>query len=288
MSHIGWRLVEVASRALEPDERDAVGGDLAESGETAGQALGSVLSLVVRRQAELWKDWRSWLVLTLLIIPLGTLLAIASRIAAGQNATYMWLYLNNWDWSLLRYAEFWYELRDSVALLFVRCLSLACWSWTAGFVLGFVSRRLILANTFLFCFVLLVGEVVVAPRFLAYFVRVIQPPYQNDPITTLAFYRSAFPVLVQIVLVAAPCIWAMRQGAGLGSLPPLRRTAVWVAAVVTLLELLIRQPGVGFLLGTYRHPEFWRQVRVFQFIAYWPAVYLLGKTIGQRWHRIHI
>src|SRR5205823_12219606 len=45
-----------------PDERVAVRGDFAESGETGGQALHDVLGLVVRRQAALWQGWRPWLV----------------------------------------------------------------------------------------------------------------------------------------------------------------------------------------------------------------------------------
>jgi hypothetical protein len=34
-----WRLVDLVSRMLEPDERDAVRGDFAESRETGGQAF---------------------------------------------------------------------------------------------------------------------------------------------------------------------------------------------------------------------------------------------------------
>jgi hypothetical protein len=49
MTRICWSLVEILSRMLEPDERDAVRGDLAESRETGGQALRDVLGLVARR-----------------------------------------------------------------------------------------------------------------------------------------------------------------------------------------------------------------------------------------------
>ncbi|MBZ5634636.1 MAG: hypothetical protein LAO55_16045 [Acidobacteriia bacterium] len=59
------------SRMLEPDEREASRGDLAESGEHGGQALLGLVGLVVRRQAALWKDWRPWLALVGLVIPLG-------------------------------------------------------------------------------------------------------------------------------------------------------------------------------------------------------------------------
>ena len=101
MNRICWWLVDVVSRMLEPGERDVVRGDFAESGESGGRALRDVLGLVVRRQAALWKDWRPWLALVGLIVPLAMLLSIVSRITAGQSATYIWLYANNWDWALL-------------------------------------------------------------------------------------------------------------------------------------------------------------------------------------------
>ena len=47
-----WRLVNIVARILHPDERDAVCGDLVESGATGGQALRDVFGLVIRRQAE--------------------------------------------------------------------------------------------------------------------------------------------------------------------------------------------------------------------------------------------
>ncbi len=68
---------------LEPDEREAVRGDFAESGETSGQALRNVLGLVLRRQAALWKDWRPWLALVGLVAPLGVLLSLVARREAG-------------------------------------------------------------------------------------------------------------------------------------------------------------------------------------------------------------
>src|SRR6185503_6548406 len=123
MIRICWWLVDIVSRALEPNEQDAVRGDFAESGESSGQALRDVLGLVVRRQAALWNDWRPWLVLVGLIVPLGMLLSIVSRSTANMNATYVWLYANNWDWALLKNAGFWYTFADSATLVFGRCLT---------------------------------------------------------------------------------------------------------------------------------------------------------------------
>src|SRR6266849_1899138 len=58
MTRVCWRLVDISSRILDPSEREAVRGDLVESGETSSQALREVLGLVVRRQAALWTHCR--------------------------------------------------------------------------------------------------------------------------------------------------------------------------------------------------------------------------------------
>lgn len=71
MTQIRSLFVDLASHLLAHDERDAVLGDLAESGETAGQVIRSLLGLIVRKQAELLRDWRPWLVLVSLGIPFG-------------------------------------------------------------------------------------------------------------------------------------------------------------------------------------------------------------------------
>lgn len=50
---IAWWLVDVASRLLEPNEREVVRGDLAEAGDGAWRGLADVLGLVMLRRATL-------------------------------------------------------------------------------------------------------------------------------------------------------------------------------------------------------------------------------------------
>lgn len=285
------RLVDIASRLLEPAERDVVLGDFAESGESGGRALCGVLGLVVRRQAALWKDWRPWVVLVGLIAPLGMLLSIISRLTAQQNATYIWLYANNWDWALLRYAEFWYEFAASAAFVIVRCLTLVCWSWTAGFVLGFVSRRIVQAYGAALCLIL-TGGLFGAPRYLAYFFQYnIHRPISSDthdPVSGLLFYRVMLPLIVQALLVAVPSLVGMRQGVNAGRFTRLVRIVLWTAAIGTLLLLLVQEPGFVFFLRAFWLRRIWQvwQIRWLQFLVYWPVVYFLARAIRQRWqHR---
>lgn len=61
MSGPCWWLAERVSRLLELKERDAVWGDITESGESGFRALSGLLGLVARRQAALWMDLRPWI-----------------------------------------------------------------------------------------------------------------------------------------------------------------------------------------------------------------------------------
>jgi len=284
MTRICWRMVDIVSRALEPAERDAVRGDLAESGEPAGEALRDLLGLVVRRQAALWKDWRPWVALVSLIIPLGMMLSIVSKFTANQSATYVWLYANNWDWALLKDAGFWREFANSVTFVLANCITLVCWAWTAGFVLGSMSRKIVPVYGLLFCLMLVFGALLVAPRYFAYLVQYIDRPVspdEGDPVFALAFYRVMFPLMVQAVLVAVPSLLGMCQGAGVRRIRRPFHTLLWVAATCALVLLLIEEPGFGIFLRAQWLQRI-RQGRVLQPIVYWPVVYLVGNAIRRR------
>jgi hypothetical protein len=71
-----WWLVDNLSRMLDASEREAVRGDLMESGESAGPAAWNVLGLVMRRQIVLWKGWQPWLALVCFVVPLGMLISL--------------------------------------------------------------------------------------------------------------------------------------------------------------------------------------------------------------------
>lgn len=288
MTRVCWRLAEFASQALLPEERDAVLGDFAESGETGSQALLGVLDLVARRQTALWKGWRPWLVLVGLVVPLAWVLSLNSRSAASANAVYFWSYLSNWDWSLLKYIGFWYILRDSVLAVLMQSVVLVCWSWSAGFLLGSVSRRIMPANGVLFCLFSLVGQVLCVSPYLAYGYRQFggRPlPDPHAPISALLFYREVFPVVVQAVLVILPVLWAMRRGAtDLKRLPASLRILVLAVASLTAIIMTIREPGVGFFIDPYAQRAIFRNLprHMWQFLVYWPIAYLLVSAVVHR------
>jgi hypothetical protein len=291
-----WWLVNTISRMLESDEREVVLGDIAESKEPCSQALCDVLGLVVRRQATLSAGWRPWLTLASLILPLGMLLSVASRTASDRSAVYIWLYANNWDWALLSNPGFWRLLAETIVLLFIWYLTLACWAWTAGFVLGSVSRGMIQINGVLLCLMLLFGELVGAPRYFAYcedhlhrtFGVPAMPDY-NAAVFDVTFYRAMFPLIVQTVLVALPALWGMRQGAGVVRLGLRFRVALWTAAFATLAAMVMQERGLWLFLS--RHianahlhlgPGTDWAMRLLQFEVFWPVMYLVANTIGRR------
>jgi hypothetical protein len=293
ISRLLWWLVNSSAQLLESGEREAVRGDLAESGETGSQALRHVVGLVIRRQVSIWMDWRSWLTLVGLVVPLGLLLSVISRRMASTSAVYIWMYANNLDPSLFGYRGFWYQFADTVAEIFKMYLSLGCWSWTSGFVLGSVSRGIVRVNGFLFCLMLAFGVLLGAPLYFAYYQHYLHltigfalfahQHQQHDPVNALIFYRVMFPLIVQAVLVLLPALWGMREGARAVSLRLWLRTILWTAAIAALVAVVIQDPDLWMFLKLYRRAgtHGW-QGDLLQVLAYWPLVFMLAIAITRR------
>lgn len=132
MTSVGWSLVAIAAQLLPRDEREAALGDLVEASECAWQGLLDVLSLVLYRQALLWKSWRPWLAAFGLTAPSSFLLMGAS---VSVSQTFLRLTGHKvLDGGRLT------MLHDLVYLLCQVFLLLAC-SWAGGFVAASVSRR---------------------------------------------------------------------------------------------------------------------------------------------------
>ena len=282
MSRFCWWLTDLMSRTLEPDEREVVRGDLAESGETSWQALLDVLGLALRRQSALWMNWRPWLVLVGLVLPLGVLLCLISRRDADHSAIYLWLYVNNWDPSSLSNPGFRHELAQQIGAILRGYFTLFCWSWSSGFLLGSVSRRRSLPfQSILFVVFVLFGAFPGAPpRYFgdALFYRA-RDFSTNAAVFDLAFYRVVFPVILQFALVLGPSVWGMVCQAGqLGSGRPLFRTILWAVAMATLPAIAIQ---TGLTSVPYIEKNISRSIA--QIVAYWPVAYFV--VIGIARHR---
>lgn len=132
MNGIVWPLVELTSRLLDQDEREAVLGDLLETNEKAWRGFLDVFGLVLRRQAGLWKDPRPWLAGFVVTLPSSYLLM---HVSISVTCTYQRLVNHK------VYAGFWHTGHEGFPLLLCHIFLLIAWSWSAGRIAGSVSRR---------------------------------------------------------------------------------------------------------------------------------------------------
>lgn len=132
MMKLPWSVVELAGELLPENQRDAVLGDLLESGEGHWQSLAGVLGLALRQRLGLWKSWRPWLAAFGLAFPCSLLL-MGFSISVSQR------YLEIVGPGFLKATGF--SLGQGFFLLLCNILLLLAWSWTGGFVMGSISRR---------------------------------------------------------------------------------------------------------------------------------------------------
>jgi hypothetical protein len=114
-------IAEMAACLLQPNEREAVLGDLTESGADAWNALCSVLGFVVRQQLEPWRTWRPWLASCVALPGSLLLLGVSFGLSVDLRA-------------LLSHGS----MRRTVAF---EALLMLAWAWTSGFMVGSLSRR---------------------------------------------------------------------------------------------------------------------------------------------------
>jgi hypothetical protein len=143
MTSTHWPLVEVAARLLERDEREAVLGDLLETGEGAWQGLLDVLGLVVRRQLSHWKNWQPWLAVFGLALP-------GSLILMGVSVSVSSMYERLIDHRILIGSS--HAIHEGFLRLLCRGLLLIGCSWACGFVMGSLSRRTLWVSIASSCF----------------------------------------------------------------------------------------------------------------------------------------
>jgi hypothetical protein len=278
-----WWLVDMASRWLEADERDAVCGDLAETRAGGGSALREVLGLVVRRQAALWIDLRPWFALVAVVVPLGWVLSHASRWLADSSAIYAFLYLNNWTWSFIEIPGARHDIVRLSTYFLLDSLALAGWSWTTGFVLGALSRRTLWVTAPLFCLVVMLGTLGATTTGRA----------GNSAVFSLPFYAVVFPRLVRTSLVLLPAWWGIRRSLRRRPLPPLPTIVgavaiawltVWMAqgleGSVTFGRNAIPVDGPDGVIGTADDP---RTLWPLSLLMLWPTAYIVANISWRRW-----
>jgi outer membrane protein assembly factor BamB len=264
------------SCTLHPDEREAVRGDFAESGVTGREALRDLLTLVVRRQVALWRDWRPWLALLTLVIPLGLLVSLLSARSAGGTAVYAWMYANNWTWAILDTPGPRRDLFRYASRFLLEYLTLFCWSWTIGYVIGALSRRTTWLNGALFCLLLFAGTLVG---------RAAAHNAYNAEIFADATYRVVLPLLLRLGLVVLPALWGMRTSRRQTSLP-VWYAVLWAVATVTLTMREAWMMQTTAIVSWYVLPAPLRGgwlARLLPLVIMWPVACMLATANWRRW-----
>jgi hypothetical protein len=234
------RMVDAASLLLDSAERDAVCGDLAESGESGSRALREVLSLVVRRRAAVLQGRRPWLTIVSLTVPLSVLVSLQSRRTADGTAIYLWLYVNNCDWTIIHNSGFWQELAQCAPGVLLSYLALACWSWTTGLLVGFFARRILWFSGAAFFVVAMAVSVFGVPLFFDH-ILVLQRArdfHNNAAVFIEAFYREVFPQCLQLILVVLPAWRGMLQGRQIDRFPRFAQVLLLIAASAAVSTLV--------------------------------------------------
>jgi hypothetical protein len=114
-------LAEMATIFLTQKDREAVLGDLAETGASGWSAFGSVLGLVVRQQMELWRAWQPWVASSMAFA--GSLLLLSVSFGLSVDSRHL----------LRGEREYGSVLCDVLLML--------SWAWTSGFVVGSLSGK---------------------------------------------------------------------------------------------------------------------------------------------------
>jgi hypothetical protein len=131
MTSLSWRCVEFVSHLLEPDEREAVLGDVAEADESFWQGLLGVLTLFFSRQLALLRDWRPWLAGFGVTLPCSFLL---TGVSLSVTCTFERLVLHKVLSSWLPTGH------EDFAIFACHIFLLIAWAWTSGFLVGWLSR----------------------------------------------------------------------------------------------------------------------------------------------------
>jgi hypothetical protein len=198
--------------ALEKDEREVVSGDLLEAHESPSASVFQVLGLILRRQIIHWADWRPWIVLTTVAIPLGVVLSQTAREFAGWSAVYSWMLVNNTDAALLRNAGFWNGALEYSWTIGKFGIVLFCCSWACGRLIAQLSRKARLSVGMLFLITSFFVNIIGIPSHArAFLVHTNDKYFPNGAVFALSFYRVWFPLIIYAITVLVPLFLGIIQ-----------------------------------------------------------------------------
>lgn len=252
---IASHLTRLVSRLLETGEREAVTGDLAESGITGFGGLREVAGLVLRRQVEVWNGWEPWVALLGIGLPIGALLAyLAAGIGFVLNLRLeTWLPYGLYHRSPLPWPE-------QAIVIGVHGCTVVLWAWAAAAALVLLARRTIVLTS-----------AVVALVWLAPLALMVCNLFQIRwyPI---AMAKLMLQFLVHVVLLLLPAIAGLRFGAA--DRPMSRRHARTLALITVVLAALSTWTGGWPAAGAG-----WQWRLMVSSLTSWPAFYVATRAL---------
>ncbi len=282
MTHVAWYVVAKLSALMEPQDREAVLGDWAESEAGGGRVLVEMAGLVLRQQVGHWTEWRPWLALSLIALPNGILLGHVAHWWADHNAIYLYLYFGNWTWGYLASPGARSDLISTMATMASQTAALGLWSWTAGAALSMLSGRAWRVAIALFVVVIVTTVSSTTPA---------RDFGGNAAVYSSVFYGDMLPWLFKGGLVLAPSWHGMLCGQR--PAPLAVRTAaiagIAVAGLAMLMSHRLEAPLV-FALGAPPATESDGTLSTLvpwllpglQLAVMWPAFYLLVAALRER------
>jgi len=263
-----WLLGTLA-RALEPRERQAALGDIAESGEGIFPALRDLLGLIIRRQAALWGHWQPWLALLGIggpaAFPLSRI-AFRFNVVFGQQLSAHRKYGIHFGTGL--------TAGQDIAFLICLAVGLILWSWVSGFVLGSLSGRATWITWSAFYLVILDATWV---RFVLSGNIILR-----DPQPLRLFINSILPLSIAGLLCSIPALWGALLGVRRRALPS--RQTQFLAGAVALLTILMTWMSGWYetaheiwSAGTWPGASLPATLLPFLMMS-WPAAWLFVKT----------
>jgi hypothetical protein len=206
-------LTKRVSLLLEPNDREALCGDLTESGVSGLAALMDLLDLVIRRNLDRLLDLRRCMILVLVVFPIGLALSVVAVRVADETAIYLWLYAENWSAGLIHLPAYWRGMADLLPSVLTQFLVLSSLSFGAGIMVGIASPRVPRFGAAVpICLLLLSGfERVPAALGFIFDISRGRDYFGSTAVFSNAFCRSAYPELIVLLFAVLPFLLGVRK-----------------------------------------------------------------------------
>jgi len=262
-----------AALLLDPAEREVVCGDLAESGASDARVLVEILGLVARRQAACWSEWRPWGTLFLVVLPLGLILSLMSRLWADGTSVTAWMYAGHWDESFLHDPGLRADIVRVTAVTIRLYFLLVFFAWTTGFAIGSWSRRTAWVNVAVFSILVFAGT--------ADSTTVLR---NDSRVFSSVVAAVVMPFAVKALLVIVPAFFGMRWS--LRDQPlSVKAAFLWTVALalLTFNDARAIEMSAGYSGWKPFGPLNDGRLQLLPVVMIWPATLVLLQTARTRW-----